>query len=77
MSMDHDGPGTMTNGLATEPVGHPPIQPLMAVGVVVTKAALIQALQLYVPQLLDVEPIDDGRFFLRTAPDGARTTGGF
>jgi hypothetical protein len=60
-------------GAATEPIGHPPIQPLMAVGVVVTKAALLDALRLYVPQLLDLEPIDDDRFFLRTAPDGPHT----
>ena len=73
-----DGQRSSRNGAgdAAEAIGHPPIQPLMAVGVVVTKAALIEALQLYVPQLLDVEPLDDDRFFLRTAPDGARASGG-
>jgi hypothetical protein len=57
-------------------IGHPPIPALMAVGVVVTKAALIEALRLWLPQLQDVEPLDADRFFLRTAPDGPQRWGG-
>jgi hypothetical protein len=81
MSISDDVVTTTADGTADvlgpgEHPAHAPIRPLLAAGVVVTKAALIDALRIYVPQLLDVEPLDQDRFFLRTSPEGARLNGG-
>jgi hypothetical protein len=37
-------------------------------GVVVTKADLVTALRVYVPALVDVVPLDGGRFLLSVVP---------
>ncbi len=41
-----------------------PLKPLAISGVCVTKAALIEALRIYVPTLIDVEVVEDGERFL-------------
>ena len=46
-----------------------PLKPLAVSGICVTKAALIDALRVYVPALVDVEVVEDGeRFLLVVAP---------
>lgn len=45
----------------------PAIPPLAVSGLVVTKAALVAALRLYVPQVVDIEPLDGEGFLLRLA----------
>ncbi len=49
---------------ATDPAQPIPIPPLSITAVVVTKAALIAALRLYVPALTDIQVFDDGERFL-------------
>lgn len=44
-----------------------PLPPLAVSGLVVTKAALVRALRVYVPQLVDLEPLEGGRYMLRLA----------
>jgi hypothetical protein len=46
----------------------PAIPPLNVTGLVVTKADLIKALRIYVPQLVDITSLDDDRFLLSLAP---------
>jgi hypothetical protein len=46
-----------------------PIPPLAVGGLVVTRAALVAALRLYVPQVVDISTLDDGRFLLHLAGD--------
>ena len=59
-----------TNGalpVATEETAQPiPLKPLAIAGVCITKAALIEALRIYVPTLSDLEVIEDGERFLLT-----------
>ena len=40
------------------------LQPLAVSGLVVSTAALVAALRLYVPQLSAIEPLDGGQFLL-------------
>lgn len=42
----------------------PALPPLAVGGLVVTRAALVAALRLYVPQVVDIEPLDGERFLL-------------
>ncbi|MCL4459663.1 MAG: hypothetical protein M1136_01905 [Chloroflexi bacterium] len=56
--------GTTPQGL---PVG-PAIEPLIATGLVVTKANLVKALRIYVPQLVDITSLNDERFLLSLTP---------
>ncbi|MCL4459007.1 MAG: hypothetical protein M1577_03745 [Chloroflexi bacterium] len=49
------------------PMG-PAIPPLNVTGLVVTKADLVKALRIYVPQLFDIISLDDGRFLLSLTP---------
>ncbi|MCL5075749.1 MAG: hypothetical protein M1136_08930 [Chloroflexi bacterium] len=58
------GEGTILQGL---PMG-PAISPLNVTGLVVTKADLVKALRIYVPQLFDITSLDDGRFLLSLTP---------
>ena len=45
------------------------LKPLAVSGIVVTKAALVEALRVYVPALVDLEVVEDGeRFVLDLAP---------
>jgi hypothetical protein len=44
------------------------LAPLAVSGIVITKAALIAALQIYMPQLVDVLPIESERFYLSVEP---------
>lgn len=43
-----------------------PLRPLVVSGVCVTKAALVDALRVYVPNLMDIEVVEDGERFLLT-----------
>lgn len=43
------------------------LPPLHVSGLVVSTAALVAALRPYLPQLIDVEPLDSGQFLLRLA----------
>lgn len=43
------------------------LPPLAVGGLVVSTAALVAALRPYLPQLVDVEPLDGGRFLLTLA----------
>ncbi len=55
--------------MAAMPNGHalaPGIPPLDVSGLVVTRASLITALRLWIPQLVDLAPVDGG-FLLRLA----------
>ena len=66
--MDHDHlPTTHPRPQESEHVR--PLPPLAVSGLVVTKAALVQALRIYVPQLIDLERLEDGRYLLRLAED--------
>lgn len=56
---------------AALPATGPAIPPLAVGGLVVSRAALVAALRLYVPQLVDVEALDGGRFLLHLAGDVA------
>ena len=49
-----------------------PLTPLHVSALVVTKEDLIASLRIYVPQLIDIAPLDDGRFMLSigAAPAG-------
>jgi hypothetical protein len=63
--------------------GSPPlgsvIPPLAVSGLLVSKAALLEALRLYIPQLIDLVLVEGGRFLLTlepiTATDIAETDG--
>ncbi len=46
----------------------PAVPPLLITGLVVTKADLLAALRLYVPQVTDITPLDGERFVLSVAP---------
>ena len=53
------------NGLGDSlPSPQTPLRPLAISGVCVTKAALIDALRLYLPGLLNIEVVEDGERFL-------------
>lgn len=49
---------------SARPGGGPAVPPLAVSGLVVAKADLVAALRLFVPQLVDVAALDDGRFVL-------------
>ena len=54
-----------TNGQdQAQPVGPVAVPPLAVSGLVVTKAALLAALSVYVPQITDIESLEGGRFLL-------------
>jgi hypothetical protein len=64
-------PAQVSGENGTEPETSPTItlKPLSVSGVCVTRAALIEALRVYIPNLLDLEVIEDGeRFLLSLAP---------
>jgi uncharacterized protein YcgI (DUF1989 family) len=64
-----------TNGLRqAQPVGQVAIPPLAVSGLVVTKAALLAALRLYVPQVTDIEALADDRFVLVVVGAGQDST---
>jgi hypothetical protein len=50
------------------PAGDVSMAPLAVSGLVITKAALIAALQIYMPQLVDVVPIEGERYYLSAEP---------
>jgi len=53
------------------PANAPPtvsVPPLNVTALVVTKADLVNALRIYVPQLMDVAPLDGNRFLLGLTP---------
>jgi hypothetical protein len=67
----HEFPATMPprNEASDEVVAvDTSITPLAVSGLVITKAALIAALQIYMPQLVDVAPIEGERFYLSAEP---------
>ena len=47
------------------------IAPLAVSGLIVTKAALLAALAIYVPQLRDIEVMPDDRYLLLLATSGS------
>lgn len=51
-----------------------PLKPLAVSGVRITKSALIEALRIYIPNLADIEIVEDGERLL--ADIAARTTRG-
>jgi hypothetical protein len=53
-----------------------PIPPLAVSGIVVTKAALVAALQIYMPQLVDLAPVEGGRYYLSAEPITTLQTNG-
>jgi hypothetical protein len=55
-------------GIAAETAAQIPVRPLLVSGLVVSKAALIETLRTYVPQLNDIAPIGDDRFELTIGP---------
>jgi len=72
--MDERSPQAVTTGVrapAPDGEGGParPVSPLQVSGLVVSPAALVAALRLYLPQLSTIEPLDDGRFLLQLAGD--------
>ena len=52
------------------------IAPLAVSGLVITKAALIAALQIYMPQLVDLAPVDGERYYLSADPITTNQTNG-
>ena len=55
------------------PGGLQPVPPLEVSGIMVTRAALVAALRIYVPQLIDISELDSERFLLTlptTVPSG-------
>ena len=65
-STEPSAPGTLIGSPPAQPA--PPSMPPLAVGgLVVTKAALVRALRAYVPQFVDLEPLEGGRYLLRLA----------
>jgi len=59
-----EGGGHPPPRVPADPEAGPAIPPLAISGLVVAKADLVAALRLYVPQLVDVGVLDDGRFVL-------------
>ncbi len=51
------------------------IPPLNVCGLVVTKADLVAALRLYVPQLTDIAVLDGERFLLSLTPERVENQG--
>jgi hypothetical protein len=49
--------------------------PLQVSGLVVSTAALVAALRPYLPQLVDITPLDGGQFLLRLADDAPGDNG--
>ena len=49
----------------------PALPPLQVSGLVVSKAALLAALRLWMPALRDLTPLDDGQFLLRVHAEPA------
>jgi|GEM_PF-2356961 len=67
----------IANGAADRtglPVG-PAIAPLNVRGLVVSKADLVGALRLYVPQLTDLSVLDGDQFLLHLTAGGAKGNG--
>ena len=67
---DLGGPGPMGTPPQAPSTGAPTTPPLNVSGVVVTKADLVAALRSYVPLLVDITPLDGGRFLLGFVPSG-------
>ena len=54
---------------ASPPAAEPPrLPPLLVSALMVTRADLVTALRVYVPNLIDVELIDGDRFLLNVGP---------
>lgn len=61
------------DGNAFEAPAPIPLEPLTISGVVITRAALVEVLRVYVPGLTDLEVVGDGeRFVLNLAPSADR-----
>src|SRR5262249_53547269 len=58
------------NGVGSEAARTIPLRPLDISGVLISKPALIEALRVYVPNLADVDQLEDGRFLLTLAREG-------
>ena len=71
--MDEDSPSAERHPALHEVLRETPgdpgmaLRPLAVTGLVVSTAALVAALRPYLPQLIDVEPLDGGRFLLQLA----------
>lgn len=65
------GQAAQSNG--TTPITPAALQPLRASGVVVTKADLIEALRVYVPQMHDIQVTEDGEHFWLMFVEGEKT----
>jgi hypothetical protein len=61
-------PPTTEAALLAPPSAGPAVPPLLITGLVVTKADLLAALRLYVPQVTDITALDGERFVLCVAP---------
>jgi hypothetical protein len=66
--LDELSPASPPRDDAAEEAGGASLAPLAVSGIVITKAALIAALQIYMPQLVDVVPIEGERFYLSVEP---------
>jgi hypothetical protein len=65
--LDGAVPGAPASSVTGSP-DRPAIPPLVITGLVVTKADLLAALRLYVPQVTDISPLDGDRFLLGLRP---------
>ena len=52
-----------------------PLKPLAVSGVIITKAALLDALRVYAPNLAGLEVVEDGERFILTLANGHEGSG--
>jgi hypothetical protein len=58
------------NGATPEASRTIPLKPLEISGVLISKAALLEVLRVYISNVADVDQLEDGRFLLTLAPEG-------
>jgi hypothetical protein len=76
--MDEFAPTSVVTSDPVEPAAPsaaPAIPPLGVSGLIVAKADLLAALRLYVPQLVDITPLDAARFELALIAPPAQNAG--